>query len=149
MPTDNEVSDKQAKAEKALSTRGPIPTEGDRERELSEKSLLFTFEEILDRSMNEEPSGKTEGSHVGQQWAGTGTLERSDPGEGECRVSVLSAERVEWTRKGGRGGCPLTTLLVATLERHQNSKLPGLPQRLLRLPRPNKKEAFSLVSGSS
>lgn len=77
--------------------------------------------------MNEEPSGKTEGSHVGQHWAGTGTLERSDPGEGECRVSVLSAERVEWTRKGGRGGCPLTTLLVATLERHQNSKLLGLP----------------------
>lgn len=148
MPTeDDEVSDKQAKAEKALSTRGPIPTEGDRERELSEKSLLFTFEEILDRSMNEEPSGKTEGSHVGQHWAGTGTLERSDPGEGECRVSVLSAERVEWTRKGGRGGCPLTTLLAPRSNSGKTSEQQA--SRAASLLWPNKKEAFSLVSGSS
>lgn len=42
--------------------------------------LLFTSVEILDRSMNAESSGKMEGSHVGQQWAGTSILECSNTG---------------------------------------------------------------------
>lgn len=92
--------------------------------------------------MNEEPSGKTEGSHVGQHWAGTGTLERSDPGEGECRVSVLSAERVEWTRNGGHGGCPLTTLLAPRSNSGKTSEQQA--SGAASLPWPNKKEAFSL-----